>query len=267
LRLLAVGDVVGRPGREALRRYLPLLRERFKPAVVVVNGENAAGGRGITPAIAKEILGWGADAITLGNHGWDRREAWRFLKSEPRVLCPLNHPPLAPGNRSLIFVLPQGFRLALVLLAGRVFQPEIPDCPFRAIDAFLTRMSGAYDALVVEIHGEASSEKAALAWYLDGRAAAVLGSHTHVQTADATILPGGCAFITDIGMTGPVRSVIGMEVDGAIRRFRTQLPVRLEVARGPGGLDAVLVDIDERTGRASRIQPFRMREGESENPE
>lgn len=258
-RILFIGDIVGKPGRTMLQEHLPALRRSGKPDLVIANGENAAAGIGITPVLAEELFGLGVDVITLGNHAWGKREIFGYIDGEPRLIRPLNHPGHPPGAGSVV-VSAGGAKVAVLNAIGRVFAAAHYDCPFRAVDAELERLAGKADAVIVDFHAEATSEKAALAWHLAGRVAAVIGTHTHVQTADATILPGGTAFLTDAGMTGPIRSVIGVRPELALERFLTQLPVRFEVASGPRQLNGVWVDVDVRTGRATGIEPVSVRE-------
>lgn len=257
LRILFFGDVVGKPGRELLARRLPELKREHRADVVVVNGENAAAGTGITRAITQEFLRMGAAAVTLGNHAWDKREILTYIDEEPRLLRPLNFVPGAPGfGRTVVEA--AGIKVAVISLHGRVFFPFFVDDPFRAIDSELDRLDGVPITLV-DFHAEATSEKQAMGWYLDGRVSAVVGTHTHVPTADARILPGGTAYITDVGMCGPADSVIGMDRTLVLERFLTQMPVRLEVADGPVVLSAVLIEVDPTSGKATQIQPIQER--------
>ncbi len=250
MRVLMIGDVVGRLGRQTLAHLLPTLRRQHRIDLVIANGENAAGGKGLTPATAQELLSAGVDVITSGNHIWEYRELYPLLddKDSP-VLRPHNYPGGAPGRG----VWRRG-SVAVVNLQGRVFMPHDVDCPFRAADELLTQLKDDAKVIIVDMHAEATSEKVALGWYLDGRASAVLGTHTHIPTADARILPKGTAYITDVGMTGARDSVIGMEVESVLQRFLTQLPVRLApVEKGVAVLNAVLVEVDEQSGRAIDI--------------
>ncbi len=262
MRILFVGDVVGRPGRQALKALLPGLRRDYGADVVVVNGENSAGGLGITADTGGEILAAGADLITLGNHVWDRREALRYLEEEPAVIRPANYPPGTPGSGSGIVQSPAG-RLGVINVAGRVFSDVSYDCPFRSVENELEslRARGAGPVLV-DIHAEATSEKMALAYYLDGKVSAVLGTHTHVQTADARILPHKTAYLTDVGMTGPRDSIIGVRSDVVLRRFLTQMPVSYEVARHPSVLCLAFLEVDP-DGRALAISAHQHSYGEN----
>lgn len=248
-----MGDVVGRPGRDILRAKLPALRRRYSPDFIVVNAENAAGGTGLTPALADEFFSYGIHCLTLGNHAWDKREIAEYIDGEPRLIRPLNWPPGTPGA-GVAVVQSGGKRLGVVNLHGRVFAGFLLEDPFRAADAALEYLQAqGVSSVLVDFHAEATSEKQALGWYLDGRASAVVGTHTHVQTADAVVLPGGTAYITDVGMNGPRHSVIGMNVDLVLERFLTQMPVRLEVAKGPAILSGVAITLDD-TGRAMQIE-------------
>jgi 2',3'-cyclic-nucleotide 2'-phosphodiesterase len=256
-RILFCGDVVGRPGRTALQQGLPSLIESHRPLFTVVNGENSAGGVGITPDIAEEIFKAGADAITLGNHAFHKREIFSYLCSGRPIVRPANMPEGVPG-RGVVTVEKDGIELAVVNLCGRVYMDSYDD-PFRASDALLDGMGTPHR--LVDFHGEATSEKIAMGWHLDGRATAVLGTHTHVQTADECILPGGTAYITDVGMTGPVRSVLGMDRGIILQRFRTTMPIRFEVANEPGVICGVVLSVERETGRAREIQRFRFDDG------
>jgi metallophosphoesterase (TIGR00282 family) len=251
VRLLFVGDVVGSPGRRALEALLPGLRERHTPDFIVVNGENAAGGVGITARIARGLFDLGIDAITLGNHAFRHTDVYDYLDEEPRIVRPANYPKGDPG-RGYTVVESGGARLAVVNLAGTIFL-EAYRSPFPEADAILAELRGKADHVLVDFHAEATSEKLAMGWYLDGRVTACVGTHTHVPTADARVLPGGSAFITDVGMTGPRDGVIGVERDLAIRRFLTQTPVKFGTAAGASWLNAVLVEAGD-DGRARSIE-------------
>jgi metallophosphoesterase (TIGR00282 family) len=252
MRVLFVGDIVGRPGRDAVVRLVAPLRNEFDADFVIANAENAAGGIGLTPALGAELLDKAAlDVLTLGNHAWAKREVYPYLQAESRVLRPANYPPGAPGFGSGVFETTAGM-VAVIVLQGRVYMDPVDD-PFRAADSELAALKGAATTVIVDMHAEATSEKQAIAQYLDGRVSAVVGTHTHVQTADERILPRGTAYITDVGMTGPVDSVLGMKVDTVIRRFTSGLPSRFDVADGPAELSAVLLDIEETSGQAREI--------------
>jgi len=251
LRILFVGDVVGAPGRRIVRKHLKGLIREVGAELTIVNGENAAGGAGLTAPTAEELLGAGAQVITTGNHVWDKRDVVAVLERDPRVLRPANYPEGSPG-RGVALVDVGGTRVAVVNLMGRVFMP-LTDDPFRAADRILADLRGEARVVVVDFHAEATSEKSAMGWALDGRVSAVLGTHTHVATADARILPGGTAFITDVGMTGPFDSVIGVKKEQAIERFRTSRSIPYETAEHDVRLAAVTVDVDPASGRATAI--------------
>ena len=247
MRILLIGDVIGRPGRRLVQDLVPGLRREHAIDLVIANGENAAGGIGLTVDTAQELLASGVDVITSGNHIWDRREIIPALDGELPILRPLNYPHGVPGRGHLIVG-----DVLVVNLLGRVFVGNF-DCPFRAMDRLLDTRVDRPRVAIVDFHAEATSEKVAMGWYLDGRVSAVVGTHTHVGTVDARVLPGGTAYISDVGMTGPIDSVIGDEVDSVIGRFLTQLPHRLSAAKGRAMLNSVLVDVDEDTGKAESI--------------
>lgn len=253
MRILFVGDVVGSPGRRILRPALRKIREEHAPDLVIVNGENAAGGNGITPSTAKEIFRAGCDVITTGNHVWDRKEVIPYLEQEPRVLRPANYPDPAPGSGSYVVSDVNGAAVAVVNIMGRLFMPAVRD-PFRAVDAILDSLLGRAKVIVVDFHGEATSEKMAFGWHVDGRVTAVFGTHTHVPTADERLLHEGTAYISDVGMTGPYDSVIGVDKEQVLERFLTQRPVRLRPATGDVRLAGALIDVDPGSGRALSIR-------------
>ena len=245
--ILAIGDVIGRPGRRAMTKLLPGIIQQYGVDLVIANAENIAGGIGVTPATAEELLRAGVNVLTSGNHIWAEKEIIPLLDEMP-ILRPLNYPPGLPGRGYLVTG-----QVMVVNLIGRTFMNNF-DCPFRAMDALLDEINPKPAVIIVDFHAEATSEKMALGRYLDGRVSAVLGTHTHVGTIDAQLLPQGTAYVTDIGMTGPVDSVIGDDVEAVIRRFLTIIPHRLSVGRGKVLLNAVLVEIDETSGRAVDIQ-------------
>jgi len=254
--ILFCGDVVGRPGRSIIRQGLPSLIDTHKPLFTVVNGENAASGIGITPDNAEEIFNAGADAITLGNHAFHKREIYHYLDSGKPIVRPANMPCGVPGRGS-VMIEKQGVRRAVINVCGRGFMDVYGD-PFEEIDTILGGLDTPHRLL--DFHAEATSEKIAMGYYCDGRATAVLGTHTHVTTADETILAGGTAYITDVGMSGPVRSVLGMDRQIIIDRFRTTLPQRFEVANEPGVISGVVIRVQQETGRAISIERFRFGE-------
>jgi metallophosphoesterase (TIGR00282 family) len=255
VRILAVGDVVGRPGRRALAHFLPALRAERGVDFVVVNAENAASGAGINPKIYREIRGYGADVVTMGDHAFDKREAFPVFETEERLLRPANWPSGAPGRGVCVVEGPRGVRLGVVHLQGKVFMNGQGDF-FAEADRALRALERDADLVVVDMHAEATSEKVALSWHLDGRVALVFGTHTHVPTADATVRPGGTAYITDCGMTGPYDGVIGRVKEAVLKKMRTNVHEPYSVAEGDVRLGAVLVEADERTGKATRIEPL-----------
>lgn len=251
MRILFIGDVIGKPGREIVASLLPRLTEEHQIDLVIANGENLAGGFGVTPAVAEEMFALGVDVLTSGNHIWDKKEVEEYIAKEPRLLRPLNYPEQAPGRGSLVFD-QGGCPVGVLNLQGRAFMPTI-DCPFRAGDREIRRLRQQTPVVFVDFHGEATAEKQAFAWYVDGRVSAVIGSHTHVQTADERILPSGTAYLTDAGMTGGYDSVIGMSIEEPIARFITGLPKKFRPATGAPRLCGVVVEIEERGGRATSI--------------
>jgi hypothetical protein len=250
--LLFLGDVIGRPGRDILKKHLPGLVELFAPSLVVANGENAAGGVGITEEIGAELLGR-VDVLTAGNHIWDKKEALTYLDLEPRLLRPANYPPGNPGRGAAVYVTRTGVKAAVLNLQGRVFMEPI-DCPFRAADEALGRLREETPVVFVDFHAEATSEKQALGFYLDGRVSALIGTHTHVATADEKILPMGTAYISDVGMVGAYCSVIGIKRDQALARFLTARPQRFEPEKSGAILSYVFIEADATTGRALSIR-------------
>lgn len=260
MRILFLGDVVGRSGRAAVYRELPQLKDRYRIDFTIVNGENAAGGFGITEAICQDLIDAGADAITSGNHIWDQREALVFIGRQPRLLRPANYPPGTPGRGSEIFEAANGAKVMVINIMGRVFMDAL-DCPLQALERALndTGLKSKADAIIIDIHAETTSEKQVVGHLADGRASAVLGTHTHVPTADHHILPGGTAFITDVGMCGDYLSVIGMRKDEPLQRMQSKVPsARFEPAMGQATVCGVLVETDDNTGLATAITPIRM---------
>ena len=253
MKVLFIGDIVGQPGRRAVGALVPVLRERHGVQVVIANAENAAGGSGITPATAAEIFAGGVDVMTTGDHLWDQKEVISLLEAEPRFLRPLNYPSGTPGRGSQVFQLPGLPPFAVVNLQGRVFMADL-DNPFAVAQPEVARLRGQTHIIFVDMHAEATSEKIALARLLDGQVSAVFGTHTHVQTADEQIFPGGTAFLCDAGFTGPHESVLGREIEPIIKRFMTCAPQRFNVAKDRVFLQGAIVDIDEASGRANGIQ-------------
>ncbi|MBE3574653.1 MAG: TIGR00282 family metallophosphoesterase [Firmicutes bacterium] len=259
MHILCIGDVVGQPGRRAIRRLLPSLREQWDLDLVIANGENAAGGYGMTLEVAQELLDLGIDVLTTGNHVWDKKEALDFITDMPMVLRPANYPPGTPGRGHCLVRSSGGVLFGVVNLSGLVFMDPL-DCPFRKGEELVAELLQSTPLVVVDFHAEATSEKQAFARLMDGRCTAVVGTHTHVATADAQILPGGTAYITDLGMTGVEDSILGMETGTALRRFLTHLPVRLEVARGVASVRGLVIEADAATGRACRAAPVFVKE-------
>jgi 2',3'-cyclic-nucleotide 2'-phosphodiesterase len=260
MRLLFLGDVVGRSGRQAVQEHLPRLRERYKLDFVGINGENAAGGFGITEAICDELLGAGADVITLGNHAFDQREALVFIERQERLLRPINFPPGTPGKGAGLFKAANGADVLVINAMGLIFMPELGD-PFRAVDAEITAcgLKRGADAIIIDLHAEATSEKQAMGYYVDGRATLMIGTHTHVPTSDERILPSGTAFMSDVGMCGDYESVLGMDIGEPLNRFLTKIPRgRFEPSLGPATLSGLAVETDDATGLAKRIKALRL---------
>lgn len=253
MRVLFIGDVVGSPGRDMVKEFLPKLKEKFRPTVTIINGENAASGKGITEKIYRQFLEQGAQAVTLGNHAWDNREVFQFIDDAKYLVRPANFPEGTPG-RGIVYLKINQDVLAVINLQGRTFLAPT-DCPFKKADELIAEASKQTSLIFVDFHAEATSEKQAMGWYLDGKVSAVIGTHTHVQTADQRILPGGTAYLSDVGMTGPYDGILGVEKDAVIKRFLTSLPVRFEVARdGRNQLSAAVIDLDKKTGTAKKIQ-------------
>ena len=258
LKLLFIGDIVGRPGRDILAEKLPRVRTEHSVDFVIANGENAAAGAGITGAIAKSILGSGVDAITLGDHVWDQRGWENEIGQIEHVCRPANLPRSNPGWDHLI-IEKRGFRVAVFTVLGRTFMGMKADCPFLCADRMIEQLKGQADAIIVEIHAEATSEKIALGWHLDGRVTAVLGTHTHVPTADARVLPKGTAFMCDVGMTGPYAGVLGREVAPVVAKFLDGMPRRFEVATGDVRISGALIEISPAMARAEKIELLTVR--------
>ena len=258
VRLLFIGDIVGRPGRDIVNERLGAIRLEHKIDFVIANGENAAAGAGITGTIAKSILGAGVDAITLGDHVWDQRGWETEIAQMDRVCRPANLPASNPGEDHVI-IEARGFKVAVFTVLGRTFMNTKADCPFLCADRMLERLKGQADAVIVEVHAEATSEKQALGWYLDGRVTAVLGTHTHVPTADYCVLPKGTAFMCDVGMTGPYASVLGREVAPVVAKFLDGMPHRFEVATGDVRLSGALIEISPAMARAEKIELLTVR--------
>jgi hypothetical protein len=253
VRILFIGDIVGEPGRKVVRRLVPRLRSTLELDVVIANGENMAGGSGITPRTALEVFDAGVDVITSGDHVWDQKEVMTYIPNEPRVLRPLNYPPGTPGAGSFLLQIPSHAPLAVMNAQGRTFMSDLEN-PFHAVPAEVRRLRQTTLLVFLDFHAEATSEKIALARMLDGQVSAVIGTHTHVQTADEQLFPGGTAYLTDAGFTGSHESVLGREIEPVIRRFVTNLPQRFEVAEKRVFLQGAVIEIDESNGRALSIQ-------------
>lgn len=253
MRILFIGDVVGSPGRNMIKTFLPKLQKKYKATVTIINGENAAGGKGITNKIYRFFLESGANVITLGNHTWDNREIFEFIDDAKYLVRPANFPKDTPGKGSLILNI-NGIEIAIINLQGRTFLPPL-DCPFQKANKIINEIQKKTKIIFVDFHAEATSEKQAMGWYLDGKVTAVVGTHTHVQTADNRILPNGTAYITDVGMTGPYDGILGIDRESVLKRFLTNLPVRFEVTTtGREQLSAVIIDVDTKTGKAKKIE-------------
>lgn len=253
MNILFIGDIVGKPGRKSINKWLPELKNELSLDVVVANAENAAGGLGVTPEILTELLNLGIDAITLGNHTWRRKSLVKAIDNYHSVIRPANYPGGAPGRGSTIVTLNDGRKLGLVNVLGRVFM-EAFACPFESSRSQIAGLGAETATILVDIHAEATSEKVALGWFLDGKCTAVVGTHTHVQTADERVLPKGTAYITDVGMTGPTDSVIGVERDNVIQKFLTGLPAQFAVAKHRPVLNAVFIESDDTSGKALSIR-------------
>lgn len=258
MKVLFIGDIVGEPGRKFVKQLLPDLVRTHVPELVIANGENSAGGFGITPAIAEELFALGIHVLTSGNHVWDKKEIEPYLAKQERLIRPANYPEGTSGFGTTVLATDGSAKVAVLNLEGRVYMSNLED-PFRVADREIERLRKDAQAIIVDFHAEATSEKAALAWYLDGKVSAVVGTHTHVQTADERVLPGGTAFMTDVGMTGPSDSVIGVRKEDAINRFLTQRPHKFEIPKGPVHLDGVLLDIDPHSGKARSIERIKVR--------
>jgi hypothetical protein len=258
IKVLFIGDIVGNVGRRAVKQYLPILKQKYNPHIVIANGENAAGGKGLTQAVAQELFEMGIHGLTLGNHAWDQREIFDFIDKEPRIVRPANYPDGTPG-RGYTVIQAGGKELVIVNVQGRTFLPPLED-PFRMMDRLLDEIKKKHRCILVDFHAEATSEKISLGWYLDGRVSVVLGTHTHVQTHDERILPKGTAYVTDVGMVGARDGVLGMDRQPVLQKFLSQLPVRFTVAEGKWQFHAVLIEIDEGSGLARQIKLIRQYE-------
>lgn len=257
MNILFIGDVVGKPGREAVATLVPKLRKQRGLDLVIANGENSAHGAGLTSSTVNALLESGVDVVTSGDHTWDQKEIYEVIEREPRLIRPLNFPPSTPGRGSTIMNVGDKTSVAVVNLIGRVFLPQ-NDCPFRAVQAEVAKLRRQTSIIIVDLHAEATSEKIAMGRFLDGQVSAVLGTHTHVTTADEQILPKGTAYISDVGMCGPHDSVLGRDVEAVLKRFLSQMPQKMEVATGNVLLCGVILDVDENSGRARSIERVRI---------
>ncbi|NWF99294.1 MAG: TIGR00282 family metallophosphoesterase [Nitrospirae bacterium] len=257
MRIIFIGDIVGKGGRNAVKALLPSIIDKFKIDFVIANGENAAGGFGITEKIANDLFNIGIHVITTGNHVWDKKEFIPQISKIDRIIRPANYPPGVPGYGSVITQISNGKKIGVLNLSGRVFMSNI-DCPFRKGKEEIEKLKEQTNIIIVDFHAEATSEKIAFGYYVDGNVSAVIGTHTHVQTSDEKILPGGTAYITDVGMTGPTHSIIGIEIEQIIQRFLTNMPMRFEVAKGNCTFSAVILEINEETGKATAIQRLQL---------
>lgn len=259
MNILFIGDVFGSPGREMVQQYLPQLKDKYRPVITIVNGENAAGGKGITEKIYKQFLSWDIQAITMGNHTWDKREIFEFIHDAKYLVRPANFPAGTPGT-GMIFLNVNGKEVAIINLQGRTFLPPIDD-PFRKVDELISLAKKRTNIIFLDFHAEATSEKLAMGWHVDGQISAMVGTHTHVQTADERILPNGTGYLTDAGMTGPYNGIIGVEREAVLNRFRTGLPARFDVARkGPTQLNGVVFTIDVNTGMTKSVKRITINE-------
>lgn len=254
MKIFCIGDIVGRAGRDAITNLLPALKTEFGLDLVIANAENAAGGSGVTPKIANQLFRAGCDVLTLGDHVWDRPELAEYLKETPAIIRPANFPEGAPGQGWTVVETAQGVKVGVINLLGRVFMRYNVDCPFRYLQRLTADIKQKTPVMILDFHAETTSEKVAMGFFIDGQISAVVGTHTHIQTADEKILPRGTAYITDLGMTGPYDSVIGQNKEKIIKRFLTSLPERFEVARDNCWLHGVVIDVDERTGKAVKIE-------------
>jgi metallophosphoesterase (TIGR00282 family) len=260
IKVIFIGDIVGSVGRVAIKFMLHKLKSQYPNAIIIVNGENAASGKGITSAIAKEFYELGIHGITLGNHAWDQKDIFNFIDHDNKIIRPANFPQGTPGKGMMIIKYLKD-ELVVINIQGRTFLTPI-DCPFHTIDLLLEQIKSKYKCILVDFHAEATSEKIAMGWHLDGRVSALIGTHTHVQTNDNRILPNGSAYITDVGMVGARDGVLGMQTEAVLRKFKTQLPTKFQTAEGKWHFHGVILDIDSSTGKASQIQLMRHDEDE-----
>jgi 2',3'-cyclic-nucleotide 2'-phosphodiesterase len=259
MKVLFIADIMGQAGREAVAKILPALKTKEQVDLVIANGENAAGGMGLTSNIARDIFHLGIDVLTMGNHTWDKKEILDIIDDEA-IVRPANYAPGVPGRGAMLATTAAGIKVGILNLIGRVFMPP-SDCPFRSADKVIEELKKETPVIIVDMHAEATSEKVAMGWYLDGKVSAVIGTHTHIQTADDKILPEGTAYLTDVGMTGPFDSVIGIKKEIILQRFLLQMPVRFEVSEKDIWFNGVLLEIDEKSGKATKIERLQIKAG------
>lgn len=257
-----IGDIVGGSGRRAVKTLLPELKRKYDPAFIIANGENAAGGRGITAQIAKELYDQGVQGITMGNHTWDNKDIFNFIDEDERMVRPANYPPGTPGKGYTVLKNRSGKELVIVNAMGRTFLPPL-DCPFQTMDAILEKLKKKHKNIFVDFHAEATSEKIAMGWHLDGKVSAVVGTHTHVQTHDERVLPLGTGYVTDVGMTGARDGILGMEREAVLQKFKTQLPMRFTADEGKWQFHAVFIELEADTGKTKKIELIRRFETEA----
>lgn len=253
LKILILGDIVGKPGRNILMTKLSGIQAEYGIDFTIANAENAAGGRGLTRNVMNDLIAAGVEVMTMGNHVWDNKDIFNFVDDEERLIRPANYPGDCPGQGYHVYTAGFNTKIAVINVSGRVFLPAL-DCPFKVLDDILEDLNGKADYIIVDFHAEATSEKLALAYYLDGRVSAVVGTHTHIQTADESILPEGTAYITDLGMTGPQESILGMEKDIVIQKFLTGRPARFEVAKGKAQIQGIIVEVDDTANKVLDIK-------------
>ncbi|MBP2630711.1 MAG: hypothetical protein H6Q70_1339 [Firmicutes bacterium] len=255
-----IGDIYGKTGRQAVTQYIPILKTKYQLDMVVANGENSAGGVGITKKVLDEIVAAGVDVVTSGNHIWDKKEIFQFIDQEPYLIRPANYPPETPGKGYCIFEV-NDKKIGVANISGRTFMPDL-DCPFRKADEILGVLAQECDMILLDFHAETTSEKMAMGWYLDGRVTCMVGTHTHIQTSDERILPEGTAYITDLGMVGPWNSVLGVDKDLVVKKFLTGLPVKFDIASGPHVFCGLVIMVDDQTNMVQKVKRIMIREDE-----
>lgn len=257
-----IGDIYGKAGRQAVRQYIPILKTKYQLDMVIANGENSAGGVGITKKVLDEISSAGVDVVTSGNHIWDKKEIFQFIDQEPYLIRPANYPPGTPGKGYCIFKV-NDKNIGVMNISGRTFMPDL-DCPFRKADEILEVLTQECDMILLDFHAETTSEKMAMGWYLDGKVTCIVGTHTHIQTSDERILPAGTAYITDLGMVGPWNSVLGVDKDLVVKKFLTGLPVKFDIASGPHVFCGLVIMVDDQTNMVQKVKRIMIREDEIE---